>query len=174
MRRLHSIGLTVSIALAGIAACSQQEQESGTNNEPVPFKSRATSPAPEPEAVRTTSPPDAGSKETGSDAPGQPSVEITEATLELGAKAYQTGMCWKCHRGNGKGGQRGPDLTDNEWLHCDGSIDGILEVLRSGVSRNQFKDPNRPFEMNPATNFVQDNDQLAALATYVFNLSQPR
>ncbi len=89
-----------------------------------------------------------------------------------GAAAWAAGMCAKCHTSNGKGGPRAPDLTDNEWLHCDGTVGGIRAVLLSGVPRDKFHDPSRPFEMNPVTNLVPDEKDLNALAVYVHRLSR--
>ena len=80
-------------------------------------------------------------------------------------------MCVKCHGATGVGSARAPDLTDSEWIHCDGSVEGIREVLVTGVSKERLHDPSRPFQMNPVTNLVQDEQAIAALAVYVWNLS---
>ena len=81
-------------------------------------------------------------------------------------------MCAKCHGEDGTGGKRAPDLTDDEWLHADGSIDSIRKILRSGVPRGKLKDPDRPFAMNPATNLITDDEAIDALAAYVASLRQ--
>ncbi len=93
-------------------------------------------------------------------------------TLERGAEAFAAGSCAKCHMKTGRGGERGPDLTDDQWDHCDGSVAGILAVLKSGVPREKLRDPNRPFAMNPVTRLVPDEEDLAALAAYVWTLSR--
>jgi mono/diheme cytochrome c family protein len=89
--------------------------------------------------------------------------------LAAGMAAWEQGMCSKCHGAAGEGGSRAPDLTDGEWIHCDGSVAGIRQVLVTGVPKDQMKDPSRPFAMNPATNLVSDID---ALAEYVASLSR--
>lgn len=106
--------------------------------------------------------------------PESTAIPVTAEVLERGSKAYQTGMCFKCHRDDGTGGPRAPNLTDSDWLHCDGSIDGIRQVLIDGVSRDQLKDSDRPHAMNPATNLIADDGQIAALAAYVYSLSRSR
>jgi len=101
-------------------------------------------------------------------APAPPSAE----TISKGADAFTSATCFKCHGQDGTGGARGPNLTDGEWVHCDGSIEGILQVLRSGVSQDRLVNKDFPFAMNPVTDIIQDNDALMALATYVHSLSQ--
>ena len=65
-------------------------------------------------------------------------ANFDEATLSLGATAYQQGMCAKCHDERGAGTPRGPDLTDTVWEHGDGSLESIRNVLiTGGVSPSQ-------------------------------------
>ncbi len=40
--------------------------------------------------------------------------------------------CSKCHGAQGEGGI-GPNLTDDYWIHGDGSINEIIRVIRNGV-----------------------------------------
>jgi len=98
--------------------------------------------------------------------------EQLAAAVTRGAAAYNLGQCAKCHQQDGRGGARGPDLTDAEWLHCDGTVEGIRKVLVTGVPQNKLKDPNRPFQMNPATNLITDDSQLTDLAAYVQSLGR--
>ena len=100
-------------------------------------------------------------------------VSPSPEQLARGANAFERGMCAKCHHEDGKGGKRAPDLTDAEWLHCDGTITGILQVLHTGVSKDCLKDPTRPFAMNPVKNLVPNEQDLNALAAYVWSLSHP-
>lgn len=98
--------------------------------------------------------------------------EDLPAAIAHGEDAYRIGMCGKCHRANGRGGPRAPDLTDDKWLHCDGEIQGIRRVLVSGVPESKLKDPNRPFGMNTVKNLIPDDQQITDLAIYVHSLSQ--
>jgi mono/diheme cytochrome c family protein len=91
--------------------------------------------------------------------------------VSLAASRHSVQGCSKCHKDDGTGGQRGPDLTDSEWLHCDGSVEGIHSVLLSGVAKDQLKDANRPFGMNPVTHLVPDDADVKALAEYIKSLS---
>lgn len=98
--------------------------------------------------------------------------DFGELVLGRGVQAFRTGMCFKCHMDHGEGSSRAPNLTDDEWLHCDGSVEGILRVIRSGIPKDKLKDPNRPFQMNPVTNLITDDTLIRDLAVYVHSLSQ--
>lgn len=99
-------------------------------------------------------------------------ASISTEQLALGESMWKQGMCYKCHRDDGTGGERAPDLTDSDWLHCDGSVEGILEVIIAGVGKDKMIDKSRPFSMNPATNLIKDEKQLEALAAFVWNMSR--
>ena len=126
---------------------------------------------------------DAGSESVTEDAPAaaespgrarvtNDTAEISDTLLSAGKAAFTKGMCAKCHKESGEGGSRAPNLTDDVWQHCDGTIAGIESVLRSGVPREKLIDQNREFAMNPATNLVPNDDEIAALAAYVWSLSR--
>jgi mono/diheme cytochrome c family protein len=93
----------------------------------------------------------------------------TTDLLARGADAYAVGFCAKCHGEQGTGTRRGPDLTDDQWDHCDGSTNGIRQVLVAGVPKSQLVDRSRPHAMNPATNRVEEAE-LDALAEFVKSL----
>ena len=46
-------------------------------------------------------------------------------------------MCSGCHGGAGRGG-KGPDLTDNRWIH-GGTDDDIAKVIQNGVPKTTMK-----------------------------------
>lgn len=80
------------------------------------------------------------------------------------------GSCTRCHGEGGAGGQWAPDLTDDEWVQSDGSLEGIREVVSWGVRRRDFADSSRRFEMNPAGGMQLEWDEVRALAAYVWSL----
>jgi putative heme-binding domain-containing protein len=47
------------------------------------------------------------------------------------------GLCSGCHGGAGRGG-KGPDLTDQRWIH-GGTDDDIARVIRNGVAKTTMK-----------------------------------
>ena len=148
-------------------ACSHGDSSDDDAADSAP---RAAAPAPGPTAPKapTTS---AARGASTSAKPATPALAVSKDVLARGAAAFSKGTCAKCHGSNGKGTQRGPDLTDSKWLHCDGSVAGIRGVLASGVPREKLKDTSRRFGMNPATNLVAESE-LDALAAYVKQFSQ--
>ena len=104
-------------------------------------------------------------------APAPVVVSIPAARLDMGRAAYQTAMCFKCHGEDGKGTTKAPNLTDGHWDHCDGTVEGILGVLNRGVPKSEFVDHSHPFGMQPATRRIHSEDELLALAQYVWSLS---
>jgi cytochrome c oxidase cbb3-type subunit 3 len=63
----------------------------------------------------------------------QPSDDMALAE----GKALYRGLCSGCHGGAGRGG-KGPDLTDQRWIHGDTDSD-ITKVIRNGVPRTTMK-----------------------------------
>src|SRR5206468_6617091 len=59
-----------------------------------------------------------------------------QAALEEGQALFR-GLCSGCHGGAGRGG-KGPDLTDNRWIHGDKDED-IARVIREGVPKTTMK-----------------------------------
>lgn len=79
------------------------------------------------------------------------------AALALGKDVFSKN-CAACHRLDG-GGQIGPNLTDDAWLH-GGAIDEIQKVVRDGVLEKGM----------PPWGKVLKPDQLDAVTAYVFTL----
>jgi putative heme-binding domain-containing protein len=52
-------------------------------------------------------------------------------------QALFRGLCSGCHGGAGRGG-KGPDLTDNRWIHGN-TDDDIARVIKNGVPRTTMK-----------------------------------
>jgi putative heme-binding domain-containing protein len=65
-----------------------------------------------------------------------PLVPEKKAALEEGQALFR-GLCSGCHGGNGRGG-KGPDLTDDRWIHGSGD-DDIAGVIRNGVPKTTMK-----------------------------------
>ena len=68
--------------------------------------------------------------------PNQPPTAEELAALAEG-KALYRGLCSGCHGGAGRGG-KGPNLTDDRWLH-GGKDEDIERVIRNGVPRTTMK-----------------------------------
>jgi mono/diheme cytochrome c family protein len=99
--------------------------------------------------------------------------EITPPMLALGDSLFHgligATSCQACHGPDGKQATVAPDLTDAEWLHSDGSWEGIHTTVKSGVmAPKQFTSIMPPFGGAPLT-----LTQSRAVAAYVYSLGHP-
>lgn len=94
--------------------------------------------------------------------------------IDAGADVFNEGTCVACHGVGGRGTvRRAPDLTDDEWLHNDGSYEGIIRTIFWGVKREEMKAvAPRPFQMNPKGGMAMTTDEFRAVAAYVWSLSR--
>jgi mono/diheme cytochrome c family protein len=90
---------------------------------------------------------------------------VTPDMLREGRKQY--GVCAVCHGAEAEGTQLGPPFRGAQWMHSDGTVDGIEQVVRSGVEQPR----DYPVPMPPMGGGAFDDDQIRALATYVYALS---
>lgn len=74
--------------------------------------------------------------------------------------------CYVCHGQDAKGSGVGPNLTDGEWLHNDGTLDGIMHTIQTGVPQPKVA----PAPMPPMGGASLTPDQVKAVATYVHSL----
>ena len=156
--------LLCSVTLA-LGAC---QPETGGGYEPVTFRENehiALTSNPDPPPV-TAAPVGAGGAEIDFAAVSFPSG-ITEAMAQEGQQLYGT-VCAACHGPGGGGTPAAPALNDAEWLNLSGAYDEIVNVIHTGVM-NPVEYPG----VMPALgggNF--DDEQVRAIAAYVFALSQ--
>jgi cbb3-type cytochrome c oxidase subunit III len=96
------------------------------------------------------------------------SGSTTPARTPDGAEIFAgKGNCAACHGEGGTGTRMGPDLTDAEWLHGDGSYESIAAIVRKGVAEPLEARTPMP-AMGGAT---LTDDEIAAVACYVHALS---
>ncbi len=77
------------------------------------------------------------------------------------------GNCANCHGRAGAGTPMGPDLTDREWLHIDGSVDSIAALVKRGVPVPR----EASLAMPPRGGAGLSDDEVDAVARYVHSLS---
>jgi mono/diheme cytochrome c family protein len=138
------------IALAAIGACSKQ--------------SATTTPSP------ATTPTSSASPAPTNTAAARP---FTAAMVAEGDSIFHARGCKNCHGPDGKGAANGPNLTDMSYLHVDGSFQGYVNLITTGVPADQIKDPAHKIPMGarggrptPLT-----DDQIKSVAAYVYTLS---
>jgi mono/diheme cytochrome c family protein len=79
------------------------------------------------------------------------------------------GNCFACHGSSATGTPLAPDLTDARWLNIDGSYASIIPLVRAGVAHpKQYSAP-----MPPMGGAQLSNDQVCAVAAYVYSLHRP-
>lgn len=99
-------------------------------------------------------------------------ADITPAMVALGDSIFHgqaaMGLCQTCHGPGAKGMPGlGADLTDAEWLHNDGTWQGIRGTIETGVAQPK----NAPAPMPPMGGSSFTPEQLDAVSAYVYSLS---
>ena len=103
-------------------------------------------------------------------------TKITPEMLALGNEIFHgraaNAICYTCHGMDATGGPGGlgPNLTDGEWLNNDGTYGAIINTIRTGVPQPQ----NAPAPMPPYGGAPLSDEQLRAVAAYVYSLSHPQ
>ncbi|MGH7467704.1 MAG: c-type cytochrome [Longimicrobiales bacterium] len=135
------------LALTAVVACgggdAAQDAATDTTATPTP------TPTPPPPAATAGAPP-------------------TGATAEMVAAGQQTfgSVCYACHGPDAKGTPLAPNLTDAEWINTDGTYDGIINIVKTGV----LQPKNAPAAMPPMGGGQLTDDQVRAVAAYVWSL----
>lgn len=97
--------------------------------------------------------------------------DITPQMLALGDSLFHgligATSCQSCHGADGAQATVAPNLTDAEWLHSDGSWEGIHTTIKTGVmTPKQFTSIMPPYGGAPLK-----LEQSRAVAAYVYKLS---
>ncbi len=78
------------------------------------------------------------------------------------------GICAVCHGPDAKGATA-PDLTDDEWLHSDGSFEAIVKQILTGVP---LEESTSGMPMLPKGGSGLTEQQVQAVAAYVWSLRE--
>ena len=94
--------------------------------------------------------------------------------IALGGTIFQGktagGLCFSCHGANAKGTKGiAPNLTDDTWLHGDGSFPFIVSTILTGVP----KPKEAAVPMPPKGGALLSPEQVHAVAAYVYTLRMP-
>jgi mono/diheme cytochrome c family protein len=93
---------------------------------------------------------------------------VTREMIARGKTVFGgAGLCAACHGTNAKGAV-GPDLTDREWLHHDGSYEALVKQILTGIDDQQSKTGQI---MPPKGGSAISDDDVKAVAAYVWTLS---
>jgi mono/diheme cytochrome c family protein len=101
----------------------------------------------------------------------QAPAAMTPAAIALGDSLFHSkGNCYACHGANAQGAV-GPNLTDAEWIHSDGSYDAIVKQITTGVTAEESKSK---VPMPPKGGSQITDDEVKAVAAYVYSLSHKK
>jgi cbb3-type cytochrome c oxidase subunit III len=96
---------------------------------------------------------------------------VTKDMVAKGKSVFGgAGLCLACHGVDAKGGI-GPNLTDQTWLHGDGSYDTLVTLITTGV---QPKDSKTGQMMPPKGGSAISEADVRAVAAYVWSLSHKK
>ncbi|MEE8191603.1 MAG: c-type cytochrome [Gemmatimonadales bacterium] len=95
---------------------------------------------------------------------------VTDEMIANGKTVFGgAGICMVCHGPQGAGiANLGADLTDDEWLHSDGTYEGILATIEAGVAADKSSTGG---VMPPKGSSSISDEQVKAVAAYVWSLS---
>jgi mono/diheme cytochrome c family protein len=105
----------------------------------------------------------------------QTAPPFTPGEIALGDSIFHGkvggGLCFTCHQPNAKGLPGiAPDLTDDKWLHGDGSYDFIVKTVMNGVP----KPKQAVAPMLPKGGANLSDAQVRAVAAYVYSLRKAK
>ena len=102
----------------------------------------------------------------------QSPATVTPAAIAKGDSIFHSkGNCYACHGANAQGAAVGPNLTDAEWIHSDGSYDAIVKQVTVGVTKEESKSG---IPMPPKGGSTITDDEVKAVAAYVYSLSHKK
>lgn len=82
---------------------------------------------------------------------------------------HRSAGCIACHGADAAGLENlGPSLRDSVWLHIDGSLEGIEQVIRAGIAQ-----PREALIAMPALASRLDAAETYRVAGYIYALSHP-
>lgn len=92
---------------------------------------------------------------------------VTPEAIAKGDSIFHgPGNCYACHGANAQG-LVGPNLTDAEWIHGDGSYDFIVATVTKGIPKEESKSG---IVMPPKGGSTITDDQVKQVAAYVYSL----
>ena len=110
----------------------------------------------------------APAEEPGTAGPAELPEGVTQEMVAAGQEVYGgAGFCFTCHGATGDGTPLAPALNDGEWLNIDGSLAEIERIVHEGVPQPV----QHPAPMPPMGGAQLSEDQMAAVAAYVYTLS---
>jgi mono/diheme cytochrome c family protein len=102
---------------------------------------------------------------------------LTTASIAMGDSIFHANACARCHGPTAHGAANGPTLVKGDsakWLHSNGSYEGIIKTITTGVPKDSLSDKTRRFQMNPRGSSPPiSDDAVKPVAGYIWKLNHP-
>lgn len=96
---------------------------------------------------------------------------VTPAMVQEGQQLFTTsGNCYTCHGANAEGTALAPSLTDSEWLWVTPGPNEYVD-LQQRIKEGVPQPKSHPAPMPPMGGVTLTDDQVKALAAYVYSLT---
>ena len=104
------------------------------------------------------------------DAASELPAGVTSEMVVAGDSIFKgPGVCYVCHGSDARGMPGlGANLTDSEWIHSDGSYEGIVKTITDGTSSKDGA------VMPPKGGANLSEEEVKEVAAYVWSLSHEK
>ena len=80
-----------------------------------------------------------------------------DKNIAAGEAIFKEKLCMTCHGANGEGNAIGPNLTDSYWLHGQGNVEDVFNIIKNGVptkGMTPFKDQLSDEQILQVSSFI--------------------
>jgi mono/diheme cytochrome c family protein len=102
----------------------------------------------------------------------EPALPFSQAQVASGDSLFHNTSCWRCHGADAQGTVNGPTLRGAMFRHITGSYEDIVHIVTTGIPRTEVIDPTHKLEMRPRGGLALADDQIRAIAAYVYTISR--
>ncbi|MEO6057627.1 MAG: c-type cytochrome [Gemmatimonadales bacterium] len=159
-----SAGMADMASDTAMAADTAIAKAASAPGDTAPAQTGSAAPAPKPAAPKPATEPAATKPAAEPAAPGAQQIALGDSIFH---GQVAGGTCTACHGQDAKGTAVAPNLTDKEWINGDGSLAFIEKTVTNGVAQPK----QHPAPMPPKGGAALDDQQVKAVAAYVFSLS---
>lgn len=99
---------------------------------------------------------------------------VTAVMVAQGDSIFHARSCKNCHGADAHGAANGPNLTTGTFHHSNGSYDGIISTITTGIPADQIMDPSHHIPMPPrggSRPAPLTDEQIRAVAAYIYALN---
>ena len=102
----------------------------------------------------------------------EPPERVSPQLIATGDSVYRRAGCGTCHGEKGLGrADTGSDLTDDSWTFTDGTFQGIIRLISTGVTAEES---THGMPMPPKAAVFLTPNEIEAVSAYVWSLRTER